>query len=56
MATKTVSRTEFAALTARLALIEERLAELQSAPTVKKAKKSAAKKSAATKKAEAKSR
>ena len=41
MATKTVSRTEFAALTARLALIEERLAELQSAPTVKKAKKSA---------------
>jgi len=41
MATKTVSRAEFAALTARLALIEERLAELQSAPTVKKAKKSA---------------
>ena len=42
MATKTVSRTEFAALTARLALIEERLAELQSAPTTKKAKKAKA--------------
>ena len=41
MASKTVSRAEFAALTARLALIEEQLAELQSAPTVKKAKKSA---------------
>jgi hypothetical protein len=33
-----VSRAEFAALTARLALIEEQLAELQSAPTAKKAK------------------
>jgi len=41
MATKTVSRAEFADLTARLALIEERLAELQSAPAAKKAKKAA---------------
>ena len=39
MASKTVSRAEFAALTARLALIEEQLAELQSAPTAKKVKK-----------------
>jgi len=42
MASKTVSRAEFAALTARLALIEEQLAELQSAPTAKKAKKAKA--------------
>jgi negative regulator of replication initiation len=41
MASKTVSRAEFAALTARLALIEEQLAELQSAPTAKKVKKTA---------------
>jgi hypothetical protein len=41
MASKTVSRAEFAALTARLALIEEQLAELQSAPTAKKTKKAA---------------
>lgn len=39
---KTVSPAEFAALTARLALIEERLAELQSAPAAKKTKKAKA--------------
>lgn len=42
MATKTVTPAAFAALTARLALIEERLAELQSAPTAKKMKKAKA--------------
>lgn len=39
---KTVSPAEFAALTARLVLIEERLAELQSAPAAKKTKKAKA--------------
>jgi hypothetical protein len=36
---KTVTIAAFAALTARLALVEERLAELQSAPAAKKMKK-----------------
>jgi hypothetical protein len=39
MATKTVTLAAFAALTARLALVEEQLAELQSAPAAKKVKK-----------------
>ena len=39
---KTVSPAEFAALTARLALVEERLAELQGAPAAKKVKKAKA--------------
>lgn len=42
MATKTVTPAAFAALTARLALIEERLAELQSVPSAKKMKKAKA--------------
>jgi len=39
MATKTVTLAAFAALTARLDSLEERLAELQSAPVAKKVKK-----------------
>lgn len=42
MATKTVTLAAFAALTARLALVEEQLAELQSAPAAKKVKKTKA--------------